>query len=413
MDSRRKRARRRLGAAIAVVAGLAASIGVIAVGGGSVDAAPVSLTLDYSCVFPLIGAQPVAVVIHSDMPSQVAAGTPTGAFQIDAVSTVSDTARVGLRTVGATTLDGTVKAAAHMSAPGVDLPLTVDMGIPTAPVPAASGSFTVDAHGTTPSLTFTAANAGTATITVGDLVLTLTPKDANGNPTGLGTFDSDCTVVAGQNQVLHTFTITGGGGGSTTTTAPSGSTTTAPSTTTTTAPPSKLHFDFDLSGSSFIEAANGTTPLTGTIGADFDLATGRHTSKLTLDPATGNFTVLGFLPVTANIEFVPVGDTTGSLVDGKLTSHSEMLVKLPNVLLFGLLPISGGPACQTTTPATIDLATPAGEVFDPLHGGHLSGTYTLPGLVAGDCGFLGDIVSLFMAGPDNTIDLTLTAAPAA
>lgn len=403
------------GAALALAACSSTTLGTTPTGeADEVAAAAATLTLDYNCTFPLIGAQPLTVAITADIPSQVTPGVPTGEFRIDAVSTVNDAARVGLRTVGATTLEGTVQADAHLSVPNLDLPLNVDMAIPSAPIPSAAGPFTVNANGATPSLTFTPQNAGTGTITVGDLVLTLTPRDANGNPTGLGTFDSDCTVVAGQDQTLHTFTI-GGTPGSTTTTAPSGSTTTAPSTTsttrptTTTTPPQDLEFSFDLAGESFIGAANGTTALVGGIDARFNLATGRHTSTLTLNPTTGNFNILGFLPVTAQIEFVQTAPTTGSLVDGRLTSHSEMHVKLTNVLMFGLLPIGGGPNCQTTTPASIDLATPEGELFDPLSGGRLTGTYALAGLASGQCGFLGDIISVFMAGPNNTIDLTLTA----
>ena len=418
---------RRLAAGISAALGLAAcsstTVGTGGTGGtgatgaaDEVSAAAATLTLDYTCTFPLIGAQPLAVAITAQIPDQVSPGVPTGEFQIDAVSTVNDAARVGLRTVGATTLEGTVAAEAHLAVPNLDLPLSVDMAIPSAPIPTATGPFTVNANGSTPSLTFSPNNAGTGTITVGDLVLTMTPRDANGNPTGLGTFDADCTVVPGQDQTLHTFTI-GGTPGSTTTTAPPGSTTTTapPSTTsttrptTTTAPPQDLEFAFDLAGESFIRAANGTTRLAGGIEARFDLATGRHESTLTLQPTTGEFLILGFLPVTAHIEFTQTAPTTGTLVDGRLTSHSEMHVKLTNVLMGGFLPIGGGPACQTTTPASIDLATPQGELFDPLSGGRLTGTYTLSGLAAGQCGFLGDLISLFMAGPDNTIDLTLTA----
>jgi len=414
MEVMRRRGRITLAAAIVTVIGLGACSSTTLAGSGDTSeddvgaAALASLTLNYSCVFPLIGAQPLSVEISSDIPTEVTPGVPTGAFEIDAISTVNDAARVGLRTVGATTLEGTVKADAHLAAPSLDLPLVVDMAIPQAPIPATAGAFTVNADGATPSLTFTAQNAGTGTITVGDLVLTMTPRDANGNPTGLGTFDADCTAAPGQDQVLHTFTITGGSGTTTTSVPGSTTSTTLPSTTTTTVP-QPLEFAFDLTGSSFIQAANGTTPLTGGIVAQFDLATGTHTSELTLAPTTGSFTILGILPVTASIEFVQAGPTTGSLVDGRLTSRSEMFVRLTNVLAFGYLPIGGGPTCQTTTPAVVDLATPAGELFDPLAGGNLEGTYTLPGLAAGSCGFLGDLISLFTAGPNNTIDLALTA----
>jgi hypothetical protein len=418
-----------------VVLGLFASLAIMVAQGSIVTAAPVTLTLNYNCTFPLIGAQPLTVEIHSEMPTEIAAGTATGAFEIDAVATVSETARVGLRTVGAATLEGTVKANANLSVPGLELPITMDMTIPSAAVPATSGAFPTNASGSTPSLTFQPANAGTATITVGDLVMTLTPKAANGSPTGLGTFESACTAAPGQNRVLHTFTITGGAPTTSTVTTPttapttattsttvaststtsttSAPTTTRPSTTTTSTSTPGTHLDlsYAITGNARIGAANGNVPLQGTIDADFDLSTGTHVSQLTLRPAVGRFTVLGLIPTTANIEFVPVGETTGSLVDGKLTSRTEMMIKLTNVVLFDFLPIAGGQNCQTSAAAVIELSSPDGQLFNPQQGGTLQGTFNLPSLAANGCGWLGGIVSLFMAGPNNDLTLDLTAAP--
>jgi hypothetical protein len=410
----KKPGRVRMAAATSVAAGLiAATVGFLVGAPGSAGAVPVSLTLNYSCTFPLIGAQPMTVQMNSDIPSEATVGVPTGEFVVNAVTTVNEAARNGMRIVGATTLEGTVKASASLAAPNLNLPLTVPITIPQQPIPATTGSFTVNANGKTPSLTFGANNVGTATVKVSDLVLTITPKDANGQPTGLGTFDAPCTMDAGQNNTLATLQIKGGGGTTVPTTTPTTSPTTTPTTSPTTTPttaPQPLEFKFNLNGTSFIKAANGNTALKGNITAKFDLASGTHTSDLVLDPTTGSFNILGFLPVTSNIEFEQVGKTTGTLKDGKLTSSSKMFVKLTNVLAFGILPIGGGPDCKTTEPATIDLATPAGQIFNPLQGGKLVGEYTLPGLDAANCGGLGGIISIFMAGPGNTIDMDLTKA---
>jgi hypothetical protein len=446
---RKKRGPAQIVAATGVVLGMIGALATIVVQGHAVTAAPVSMTLNYNCTFPLIGAQPLTVEIHSDMPTSIAPGTPTGAFQINAVATVSETARLGLRTVGAATLEGTVQANANLAVPGLNLPITMDMTIPQVAIPTASGAFPTNASGSTPSLTFTPANAGTATITVGDLVMNLTPKAANGQPTGLGTFESVCTVAPGQNQVLHSFTVTGG---ATTTTATSATTATTATTTTSTTrpttastattsssttsttrattssstsssttsttrstsstsgPSTHLNLRYNATGSSRIGAANGNVPLSGSIAADFDLSAGTHVSQLTLAPTTGKFTVLGLIPTTAKIEFVPTGPTTGALVDGRLTTRSEVTIKLTNVSLFNILPIASGANCQTSTPAVIELASPAGELFNPQAGGNLEGTFNLPALAQGSCGWLTGIVSLFMAGPNNTINLQLTAA---
>lgn len=427
MRSMSRAGRLRSAVAALAVAGLAAGTAAVMTGGSTAGAAPVHLTLDYSCVFPLIGAQPMTVEMNSEMPTSIPAGTPTGAFMIDAVATVNEGARAGLRTVGATTLEGTVKADAHLSVPTTELPLVVDLDIPQVAIPATAGPFPTNAHGSTPSLTFTNAQAGTGVISVGDLVLTITPRDANGQPTGLGTFDSECTVVPGQNQVMHTFQITTSGSttssSSTSSSSTSSSSTSSSSTssstsssstssttrpTTTTTAPQPIDFKFNIAGSSFIKAPNGTVPINGNIVAHFDLSTGKYTAELTLNPTSGNFNILGFLPVVSDIKFEQTAATTGTLIDGKLTSSSKMNVFLTNVATFGL-PIGGGPNCKTVTPSTINLASPSGEIFNPLQGGKLVGTYDLAGL-NDQCGFLGGFISFFMAGGGNTIELNLTKA---
>jgi hypothetical protein len=409
----------RLVAAVVLSAGLVASGLVLVARSHRAVAAPVSLTLNYTCSFPLIGAQPMSVVINADIPAQIAPGVATPAFAINAVATVSETARLGLRTLGATTLEGTVRSGARLSVPNMDLPLSVEMGVPQVPIPSASGPFPVNATGTTPSLTFTAQNAGTGTITVGDLVMTLTPKTSAGAATGLGTFDSSCTQGPGQNNVLQRITIGDGTGPTTRPVATTGPTTATTATTrpmatttrpgpTTTGASSTIKLDYALTGEAFIASAVGTVPINGSIAANFDLAAGTHRSTLTLQPTQGKFKVAGLLNTTAKIEFVQLGDTTGSLVDGKLTAHAEMTIKLKNIVVLGVLPVGGGANCQTSTPVTIDLASPADQPFDPLRGGALSGTFTMPKLSS--CGILGSVINIFVAGPDNTIDVQLTSA---
>ena len=384
------------------------------------SSAPVSVTLNYNCPFPLIGDQAMSVKISSDIPDTITVGQPTGQFNISAIATVGANATSGLNLVGAKTIEGSALANAGVASPGLNLALKVPTNIAKTNIPA-SGAFDVTATGVTPSLTFT--SPGTVTITVSDLLLTLTPKDANGAATGLGTFDSACTLVAGQNNVLATRQITGGTTTTPPTTAPP---TTAPPTTTppttappttappttappTTAPPTTtppggpVKLTYGITGSSNIKAANGNVAITGNIKVDFDLASGTYTSDLTLNPTTGNFTIFGFLPSTAKIEFSQASKTTGQLVAGKLTSSSNVNIKLPNVSLLGL-PISTDPACGTTSPSKIDLTSSG--TFDPFKGGKLTGTYSIAPLKG--CGFFNDIISMVTAGAGNTIELNLT-----
>ncbi|GAA0643719.1 hypothetical protein GCM10010174_78300 [Kutzneria viridogrisea] len=487
-----------------VVAGLV-------IGSGTSSAVPIKLNLTYSCTFPLIGVQPIKVEINTDIPDTIAVGTPAPAFTIKAISTVPATATQGLTLVGATTIEGTADASSTVAAPEATLPVSVPTTIPQTAVPA-SGEFTIVASGQTPSLTFS--KAGQAVITVGDLLLHLEPKKADGTDTGLGKFDSACKQDPGQNNTLTTITITDAPPTTTTTTTPpvtttttttppvttttttppvttttttppvttttttppvtttttttppvttttttppvttttttppvtttttppvttttttppvttttppvttttttppvTTTTTTPPVTTTTTTPPvttttttpggGTINYGYGLKGSSVIRNLNGTVPLSGGIDASLELATGKFSADLSLNPTHARFSLFGFLPVSTDIAFSSAGRTTGSLSGGKLISHSKLTIKLPRVTLFGI-PISSSPNCRTSSPSDIDLSSDSG--FDPLRGGKLSGTYGIAPLTG--CGLFTGFISAFTTGGGNTIDVTLSA----
>ena len=61
----------RLLAAVCVTA-----LSVLTVGAASARAAESSLTLSYTCTFPLIGSQPVTVTYGQDLPGSVTQGVP-------------------------------------------------------------------------------------------------------------------------------------------------------------------------------------------------------------------------------------------------------------------------------------------------------------------------------------------------
>jgi chitodextrinase len=175
------------------------------------------------------------------------------------------------------------------------------------------------------------------------------------------------------------------------------------------APSQEIPFAFDLTGKTFIKAANGTVPLRGGISVLFNLGTGTFSGDISLDPTQGNFKIFGFIPASAKIEFVQVGKTTGALSspDLVLTAKSNVTVKLPRVSVFGF-PVSASPTCQTSTPAAIPLQSKPG--FNPLAGGTLTGTYTLPALKG--CGLLTPLISAITAGRGNTIEVNLVPRPA-
>src|SRR5690606_21041254 len=71
------------------------------------------------------------------------------------------------------------------------------------------------ASGIQPSLTFQDGDQGQASVVVGDLSLHMISRLANGSigPKPIGDFVTDCTQLPGQNNVLHTFTVTDDDGG--------------------------------------------------------------------------------------------------------------------------------------------------------------------------------------------------------
>ncbi|RLK60928.1 fibronectin type III domain-containing protein [Actinokineospora cianjurensis] len=169
----------------------------------------------------------------------------------------------------------------------------------------------------------------------------------------------------------------------------------------TTGPP-VIKYGYELTGTGTLRALDGRLDLRGGIDAQVVLTTGAVDAKLTLNPTTGRFRLWGLLPVTAQVRFEQVGSTTGTLSGGALTTTSTVIVKLPRVSVLGF-PISANPGCQTKSPAVIPLASKPG--FDPIRGGKLAGTYTLPALQG--CGPLTPLLSGLIAGPGNTLEITL------
>ncbi|MEU8803359.1 DUF6801 domain-containing protein [Spirillospora sp. NPDC048819] len=377
MRTKKKRTKGRAGAALAVSAAMLASSLAGVAGAGPAAAEPVTLGLDYHCTFPLLGPQPVHVELTADVPDQVVVGEAMPGIVVDSVSTVNAESARGLAALYAVTLEGNALADATLTVPEMPggLPVAVDSVLEKTPIPA-SGAFTVKGRGKAPDLTFT--QVGPAKITVGNLVLTLTPRTDDGGASGLGTFESECTQDPGQNNVLADFGIVLDGGQEPT------------------------QYAFALEGSSTIKASGGTVPLTG--GLDAELTGNAITADLTLDPSTAQLQVFGFLPVTADVAFAPEGGTTGTYMDGVLTTTSKVIIRLPAFEVFGVVPIGGGEECRTSEPSGITLTSAAG--FDPNTGGALSGTYDLPALTG--CGPLTGLLGSSVTGPDNEINVTLT-----
>ncbi|TDD67917.1 hypothetical protein E1293_37465 [Actinomadura darangshiensis] len=363
-------------AALAVAGAMvAASLAGVA-GAPPAAAAPATLGLDYHCTFPLLGPQPVHVELSTDVPDHVAVGEVMPGFTVDSVSTVNAESARGLTALYATSLEGHALADATLTVPEMPdgLPVEVDSVLEKTPIPA-SGGFTVKGRGTSPDLTFT--QAGPGKVTVGNLVLKLTPRTDDGGESGLGTFESECTQDPGQNNVLASFDIVGETG-------------------------QPAEYTYALTGSSTIKASGGTIPLTGALDAKLDAGT--VTAALTLEPSKAQFQLLGFLPVTADVAFTAQGGTTGTYKDGVLTTTTKVATGFPAFNAFGAIPIGGGDTCRTSEPSSITLTSAAG--FDRDAGGELKGAYELASVTG--CGVLTGVLGDALTGPDNAITVALT-----
>jgi hypothetical protein len=411
---------------LAGVAAAAVATGVVVfAGAGPASAADATLTLNYSCPFPLIGNQTLAVVIDATLPDSVDAGGATGSLTFSTAVTVPANASAGLSLVGATTVSGTATADSTVTDGSATLPVSASLTIPSTPVPA-SGAFTVNATGSAPSVTLP--NAGTATVDVGNFSTTLTPLNASGQPTSLGTFTSDCTLVAGQNTTLGTITVnapttttttpptttttttTPPTTTTTTTTTTPPTTTTTTTTTTTSAPPPPVSINFAVNGSTHLKGLNTDVTLgPGTLPVSVDLTTGAFTGDLTLPSATAQFKLLGFIPGSVTFSLVPTSHVTGALSNGVVSADAKDVIHITDMSLFGLPVIHNSTTCETNGPA--DIPMQSGPNFNIATGGTLTGTYTIPSLQG--CGLLTPLISAFAAGSGNTISVTITPSASA
>jgi hypothetical protein len=183
---------------------------------------------------------------------------------------------------------------------------------------------------------------------------------------------------------------------------------------------------FDAVGTSHIGSVNATLPITSTtLTETLDLVTFNVLSgTLPVPSQVVQFKALGIAPVRATVSLVQatpitgkinVNDTTGLL---SLNANVSYTVKLSNVSVnvFGVWVSLGiGNSCQTINPAKIAVATPAGQSFDVIDGGTVTGKYTIgqfkncAPLNFPDILGIGSIpINALVPGTNNTISLQLS-----
>src|ERR1700759_3058109 len=82
------------------------ALSVLTVGAVSARAAESSLTLSYTCTFPLIGSQSVSATYGQNLPGSVTQGVPNSPAAVTADVTVPAVVTKGLALIGAATVSG-------------------------------------------------------------------------------------------------------------------------------------------------------------------------------------------------------------------------------------------------------------------------------------------------------------------
>lgn len=142
----------------------------------------------------------------------------------------------------------------------------------------------------------------------------------------------------------------------------------------------------------------------GTLVAEVDVLTGTFTGDLWLPPAPGYFVVFGFVPSTARTDLIPVGEVTGTIEAGRITTNARLHIGLADLTVDGE-PLDVGPDCRTAAPASVDLQGPFDLARIPLEGGYEIPAFT--GCQGREP--LDPLTTGLVSGPGNTIELTLTA----
>jgi len=170
----------------------------------------------------------------------------------------------------------------------------------------------------------------------------------------------------------------------------------------------KLHAKYKVTGSTYIKAPNFTLSLgPGKLSSTVNLKTGKLTATLALPNATGSFTQLGIIPVTATTQFINDGPSTGRVntKTGAVRTKSEITLRIVSLTVAGIgIPV--GKSCETKDAVVVRLASQPG--FSVLAGGNLAGSYTI-GDFSG-CGLATLLINLTIPGAGNTITLKLGKA---
>lgn len=149
---------------------------------------------------------------------------------------------------------------------------------------------------------------------------------------------------------------------------------------------------------------SGSAAIRGGLSGKVD-AGGGFTGAATFAPATATFKAFGgLIPVRATLGFTPSGDATGTEVGSSFTLATKQDIAIKNATFAGVK-VSVG-TCHTATPPTITLKSTGSA--DLTAGGAASGTFTLGRLTG--CSTLGSLVGT--NGGATTLSVKFQPVPA-
>ncbi|WP_158892985.1 DUF6801 domain-containing protein [Amycolatopsis anabasis] len=200
-------------AAVVVTAGLLSLTGAaVAAGTASADApaiaGPVTKSVTFSCEFPLVGVKKVPVDVSLNFPDSGKVGEVIQVTDLKVDGKLDADITSAMQLIGAKTVEATdVSTDVDVKINDTELGVTLNgLNMPQVPVPD-SGDTPFSIFGPIPGLTVK--SPGSVSFAIGKKFVAqkVTPKDANGQPTDLGTFPLNCTQDEGQDTALATIPV--------------------------------------------------------------------------------------------------------------------------------------------------------------------------------------------------------------
>ncbi|MCX2729592.1 hypothetical protein OOZ19_05030 [Saccharopolyspora sp. NFXS83] len=358
------------------------------------EAGPVHRELSYRCVAPDGSVHPVSAQFDGRFPDTAALDEPVDVEGVSLRVTLPAEAAATWRENGATELAGTT-ALDLISGAGGEVVAAAESTAGAVPIPE-SGEVVVVTEQRDVSLP--PPGPGPVRYAAGDLRLRLTA----GTPQRPGApAQWRCDPASGETAELLSLPVSPE---ATPEPAPE------PDPADPMAPPQPpaepIRITYDVTGASRTRALNSDIKLgPGTMVANVDVLSGELAGELTLPPVPGYFTIFGFMPSTATVEFLPVGPVVGTIELGKVEVTADVDIRLRDTTI-GDVALAAGTDCRTARPASLHLISDPN--FNPLVGGTLSAVFTIPefrGCGAGEP--LDPLFTGLVSGPGNTAQVYL------